>query len=559
MKGAAIAGAAMLAGLGAPPDLARAAESAAAPAGAVELPPMMVEESVSSVPWLYVNAGGTEFLSRCSSATTRDLAEAWLGKLQLVRAVIPEEFLVRMDVPAVFVLYGQEVKQAMSAEIQRELQGGADRMRVENRINIAPSMRLADRDMHASIAYIDETLFDGAMLSIAPSHVRYLLSGRVPELPAWLVEGMERLWQGADFVAQPITLRPLVWMNATASVVLADDASAPRALLPARELFTGDSLRGSERARGPRAEVRASTQELFVRWALVAGGSTRDALWKLAARSAEEPVTEAMFEEIFGFGFSELRDRLSDYLPKAVRATPRLDPGPKPSLPPFEVERATPNQIARIRGEWERLAIGHVQRRMPRVREPYIAQARRTLRRAYDTGDRDPRLLATMGLCEIDAGSEETARPFLEAAVQGGVIRPRAYGELARLRFAELSRGAPEAKTFSYLELAPVLDPLRRALAQAPALPEIYELLARAWERCDVAPTATELAELELGARLFGQRPSVAYPVALALARHGKKAEAAALLDAVAIHVRDEPTRALVARLRGELPAATNR
>jgi len=53
-------------------------------------------------------------------------------------------------------------------------------------------------------------------------------------------------------------------------------------------------------------------------------------------------------------------------------------------LPDFEVERATSNEIARLRGEWERLAIGHVQRRLPRVREPYIAQARRTLRRAYD-------------------------------------------------------------------------------------------------------------------------------------------------------------------------------
>ena len=146
---------------------------------------------------------------------------------------------------------------------------------------------------------------------------------------------------------------------------------------------------------------------------------------------------------------------------------------PLPPTPRFEVERATPNEIARVRVEWERLAIGHVQRRLPRVREPYIAQARRTLRRAYNAGDRDPRLLATMGLCEIDADNPGEARQYLEPAIAGGVVRPRAYYELARLRFAELRRGAPETKIFSFTELAPVIDPLRRAVTQATQLEEV--------------------------------------------------------------------------------------
>ena len=186
-------------------SLAHAADSSPV----VELPPMLVEESVASVPWLYVNVGGTEFLSRCSSATTRDLVEAWLTKLQLVRTLVPEEFLAQMDVPAVFVLHSQDLQQTVSAEIQRELQaaptektdkagkGGASR---GSDVNIAPSMRLADRDMHASIAYVDEARFDGANLSISPSHVRYLLNARVPELPAWLAEGIERTWRRTDFV-----------------------------------------------------------------------------------------------------------------------------------------------------------------------------------------------------------------------------------------------------------------------------------------------------------------------------------------------------------------------
>ena len=37
--------------------------------------------------------------------------------------------------------------------------------RRETRVNIAPNMRLSDRDMHATIVYIDETLFDASALS----------------------------------------------------------------------------------------------------------------------------------------------------------------------------------------------------------------------------------------------------------------------------------------------------------------------------------------------------------------------------------------------------------
>ena len=521
--------------------------------GPVELPPMLVEESVSSVPWLYVHVGGTEFLSRCAESTTRDLVEAWLTKLQLVRTLVPDEFLAKMDVPSVFVLYAQDQKATVSAEIQRELLGreapGGEG------VNIAPSMRLSDRDMHASIAYIDEDLFDARGLSVSPSHVRFLLSRRVPELPAWLVEGIERTWRRADFILEPITLAPLIWISSSESSALAGDPAGPRALLPAGELFAPDGLRASNPH--PRlGTTRASQQELLFRWAVVSGGRTREAFWKFAAAAAEGPVNEERFEALFGFDYAELRDRLSDYLPKAVQQHPRLDPGRLPRLPAFEIERATPNQIARVRGEWERLAIGHVQRRLPQVREPYLAQARRTLRRAFDAGDRDPRLLATMGLCEIDAANDAGARQYLEPAVAAGVVRPRAYHELARLRFADLRNGKPDTKTFSFTDLAPIFGPLRRGLPQSPPLPEAYTLLAEAWTACELAPNPEELAELERGARLFARRPAVTYAIALALARHGKKTEAVAALDGCAGTAMDDELKAEVTRLREELAAS---
>jgi hypothetical protein len=538
-------------------NLAAKAQDAPAAGGVVELPPMLVEESVSSVPWLYVNVDGTEFLSRCSASTTRHLVKAWLTGMQLVRVFVPPEFMARLDVPAVFVLYAQDMKQTVSAEIERELQAQAGRGESSSgaRVGVAPSMRLSDRDMHASIAYIDESQFEAYALSVAPGHVGFLLRGRVPVLPAWLVEGIERSYRSADFILEPITLRPMIWNSRTESDALASDSTRPRAVLPANELFAPDAWRGLEKPHPRRVQARASTQELLFRWATVSGAATREAFWKFAARAAEGPVTEEMFEAIFGFDYSELRDRLSDHLPQAVERTSRVAPGRLPPLPPVEVERATSNQIARIRGEWERLAIGHVQRRLPQVREPYIVQARRTLRRAYEAGDRDPRLLATMGLCEIDAGNESAAREFLEPAVMAGVVRPRAYHELARLRFAELRRGRADATSFSYTELAPIIEPLRRGVKQSPPLPESFALLAEAWGNCEYAPNTAEFAELETGARLFVQRPGVVLPIARALARHGRKIEAATALDATVGYAMDPPTRTAIARLRAELLA----
>lgn len=536
--------------------VATTASLPAAPAGTkVELPPMMVEESVAGVPWLYVNAGGTEFLSRCSFGTTRNMVEGWLTKLQGVRALVPEEFLGQMDAPSVFVLYSQDLEQKVSVEIQRELQAAGAQ---SGGVDIAPSMRLADRDLHGSIAYIDETRFDAAMMSIAPSHVRFLVQSRMPALPAWLVDGIERAWRRADFILHPITLNPLVWEDPGESEGLAADALRPRAVLPASELFANEALRAVETRYPRRVAVRASTQELFVRWAWVSGGPVKEAFWKLAAMSAEAPITEERFEACFGFDFAELRDRLSDYLPKAVRETAWVSPGKSPDLPEVRVERATPSQVARVRGEWERLAIGHVRRRLPQVAEPYIAQARRTLRRAYDAGDRDPRLLATMGLVEVETGNLEGARPLLEAAVAGGVVRPRAYYELAALRWLELTR-AVDAPALPFAQVAPVIAPLRQALPQAPALPEIYALLAEAWQRSELAPNRAEWDELERGARLFAGRPSVGLPVARALARHGRKAEAATLLAAAAAFPMDDDTRTGVERLRRELAAPETR
>ena len=137
----------------------------------------------------------------------------------------------------------------------------------------------------------------------------------------------------------------------------------------------------------------------------------------------------------------------------AVSAAVRREDGtvaryPAARLAALRVERATSNQITRVRGEWERLAIGHVPRGLRQAREPDLVQARRRLRRALVSGERAPRLRATLGRCDSDAGNEAAGREFLERATDAGVVRPCAFSELAGLRFAASRRAAPETARF---------------------------------------------------------------------------------------------------------------
>lgn len=527
----------------------------------VELPPLIVAESTTSAQWWYTRGEGVEFLSRCGPSLTRHYAEAWLRQMQLVRTLVPARFLARLDVPAVIVLYPKGLKQAVTPEIQRQLQAiqadqfspGLPRYENGGRVGFAPNMRLNDRDMHAAFVSVDEARFDARTLIVAPGYLHFLLVGRVPALPEWLVEGLDRTYLHADFVKTPITLPPLVWTNRWDSEALARDPDRPRALLPGNELFAPNAAKAGDTGHPRRVEVMHSGAELFVRWAIDAGGPTREALWTFAGRAAEEPVTEEMFEACFGFGFAELRDRLSDYLPRAVKESPRVYAGKPPAAPRVEVRPATPSEIARIRGEWERLAIGQIQATQPQVRELYVEQARRTLQAAFVSGDRDPRLLATLGLCELDAGNPTGAREYLEPAIAGGVIRPRAYFEVARLRWAALRSGRPETEMATAVELAEVLRPLRQAAKQAPPLPEVFALYAEAWVRCDSTLGPEDLAVLETGARLFARHPVVSFYLAVAFARHGLRERALHVITASEDYIRDEAARRRFADLRATL------
>ena len=251
-----------------------------------------------------------------------------------------------------------------------------------------------------------------------------------------------------------------------------------------------------------------------------------------------------------------MNDRLSDYLPSAVRSGFRLDVIDELKLPPIRPRKATETEVARLKGDWERLEIIGVKARHPELALRYVEQARRTLMRAYDLGERDPRLLAVIGLLFCDIGDDATARPHLEAAVADGVVRPRVYQELARIRFAE-GRAAPagDQGRLSEMQVREVLVLLNQARKQAPPLAGVYLLTGAVWGQSAVAPTRDELAVLGEGVRLHPHDLKMIFNAAVLYAHHGFTEEATAFLEQGLREAGDTPMQRSFERLRAALLA----
>ncbi len=211
----------------------------------------------------------------------------------------------------------------------------------------------------------------------------------------------------------------------------------------------------------------------------------RDArpLWNFLDRASREPVSEAMFKECFGESFEKMDTRLRRYLPAATLkgSTIRLYPEQSLEPPPFVIDDASIEQISRIRGRLERLEIAYVKELYPELTDRYVQQARKTLRRSYDREDRDPRLLAELGLLECDAGDDRAAEPFLTAAVKARVIHPRVYFELARIKYAAALRSSQPKLGLNGKQVEELVGILENRLEQSPALPRIFELVHQIW------------------------------------------------------------------------------
>jgi hypothetical protein len=536
---------------------ARAAETPPTDGRVVALPPFLVEEA-KGPPWRYAEGHGFEVLSRCSEATTRRVIETQVRLHQLLGEILPESLRLQLTLPRLLIIYDRDIPAAASREVIAKLLGTGPALpgaAPAKRYGILPNLRLWDRD-ELGMFMIARDNFDGRQLALTRDYLSYLLLNRLPVLPSWFAVGFMSMYHDIVFEPTELRLKPMGWISAAQMEELRGDPKLNVVVTPLADILAGRMPQGGDASVARR--WRAQT-ELFLRWALCADNHAhRGALWKFVERAAVEGARPEVFEECFGMDLLAAERAVAAYRPTAVETEVHFRPQSlsRPTALPLRV--ATPAELARIKGSWERLEIHHVKLSAPELTAKYIDQARRTLTRIPPGDERDGRLLAALGLCEIDAGDDAAARGYLEeAAKKTKTLRPRAAFELARLRFAEFEKQA--AATGGWLsveQIVRVFEPLFAARAQNPPLPEVYELVATVWNRSASPPTRGHLAVLDEGVRLFPQRASLILRAAELNIRHGFREDALALIEVGQRFVVDEAARGRLAQLRAQLEPA---
>lgn len=543
----------------------------------VALPPFLVEEAQKGPPWRYAAPPGYEVLSRCSDSVTRRVVASHQRLHQLLAEVLPPSLQFQCTVPRTLIVYDEELQPAASREVILRLlrqdalapaedlpapsfgRGGFRPAVPARRMSFLPNLRLWDRDAMAVFMIVRRDDFDAERLSLTQDYVSFLVKNRLPALPPWFVAGFLTLYGQMHNEGERLTLDELEWISAAHTAALKKDPKTAPPIQPLADFF---ALRLPEPGEPPAFEplkAWAAQAALFVRWGLEADeGAHRAALWRFTERAAVHGASEELFTECFGVGYAAAHEKLAAYLPVAVRRSvvfriPRGAPRPAPLV----LRNANDTEIARLKGDWERLEVPYVKKIEPRLAEKYLEQARRTFRRAHDRGDRDPRLLAVMGLCEADAGDDAAARELLEAAAMVGPLRPRANYELARLRLAA-ARAAPAGPgpLIDSEQVAEILKPLFAARADEPPLPEVYELIADVWAVAATKATRGHLGVLDEGVRLFPRRGPLVLRAAEMNLRHGYPAEAAVLAEIAERITTDDADRARLTALRLALEKA---
>lgn len=481
-----------------------------------ELPPFVVTGFALGPNWRYASIPGFEIITQCSDGESREIIEAIHRGRQLMLA---PEFWQDFAVPMTVVLFNQPpVSSGQPASF------GSIRLPGEiiSHWNNLIKRTLDDRESFALNLW-PGTFFYSATFRF---HTRTLLQRRTPAAPAWLSAGLlggygiyregvywypgnrtKRILHANWHSREELDVARTLSFEAGKQLDKGKRPLSPSLLQPFLTDFPA-LFESAPPAMEDAAEARwACTAALFSRWGIYGRQRPEQVaqFWLFADRASREPVNEQLFRDCFGQSYAEVRAELSWYLAIALTedaiTTARMEPPPK-----IKFREATNAEVARVRGEWERMESVALAAQFPELAESARTQAAATLNRAYKTGNRDPRLLASLGLLAMDAGDYQTAHNHLEAAVVGRVTGPRVYLETARLRWAA-SRLDDEG-TLAPEALAGVIDLLMTAEQQGPPLAAVYLLLANATMQARLV-TPAQADALRRGLAFFPRLPDL--------------------------------------------------
>jgi hypothetical protein len=520
----------------------------------VELPKFEVTDSRVLPPpekWLYAEIPGFEILSRISERETKRFVRDFMLLQEVVATIMPGLLNGYTPVPTALVLCGGAGKGFDEFLPQdRSLERfGTNSLFFQNseRAAIVIDFALAELQVEN-----DTRLEADPYRAFYAAYFRFLIRRQLAgKAPPWFEEGLVQLFAATEFDKKTITFAQIGDGFGAEKIGDFNRMLSQRSLMPFREMLA---------AGGPRARNAFWSAQCyaFVHFCLYSYNKKyQQAFVKFVQRLDQEEPSEALFKECFGKTYNQVATELRGYIDFTAykKVEYRAKKGQSLPEPPAVALRPAPDaHVGRIKGEVLRLG-GHGE------------AARNTLIAPYVRGERDPRLLAALGLDEKQAGEDERARKFLEAAVNAKVDRARAYLELARLRWNEVrARPAAGDGRLSDGQVSAVLTPLFAARKLRPPLAEVYGLIADTWSISAVPPDREHLEVAIEGVRKFPRDTALAMQVALLAAKRGFPAEAASLARHGAKVAREPGERdrfqlmasALERDATGAKPAATD-
>jgi hypothetical protein len=497
---------------------AAAAESGATkPAGEViELPKFEVTDSrllPQPEAWHYARIPGFEILSNASQGATKRFVGDFLLLQSAVEAIMPGLSRGHVPVPTALILCGRgnSFEQFVPAE-QEAFRFGRNALFFQNpeRAAIVVDFALAEIQLTDNTTEESDP-YRGFYLE----YFRYLIRRQMSRPPPpWFEEGLVQIFAAMDVSRKWITFGQVGDGFGGEKTGDFNRRLAERALIPFRDFLERD--RPTERGTFWSAQCYG-----FVHLCLYGMNKKhqRGFITYLQRLETEEP-TEALFKDCFKLSYDQMGLELRSYIDFTFyQATQfRAKKGEElPKPPEIALQKAPDAVVGRVKGEVLRLA-------------GKGTEAREALIAPFIRGERDPQLLAALGLDEKLAGRDERARKFLEAAVAGKTDRARAYLELGRLRLAE-AKAAPVAprQLLTAAQVQGVLTPLFVARTLQPPLAEVYALIAQTWTLSAQAPERGHFDVVLEGVRRFPRDTGLVLDAALLAAKRGFASDAAKL------------------------------
>lgn len=529
----------------------------AARAKALPLPPITVQQDL---PWLYGRIEGFEVLTLCSIRVTEQFLSA-----QIKGSLIPaQQFRTPRTRSVEIVLWGGDTKAIPPTRKTKYADSGY--RFGPGQINgwfIPDVIARSDGDslvLSANLKTVDS--YETAAAQLA----RCLLADRTPSVPQWMQEGMfgdQGLFPGdlgiqaygdTSQLSGMLLLPYLPWEGPEPQA-----EAAAAALIPLADFFRGPPTTADRAAR----LHWCSQAGLLARWAIADDESIRQqrsvGYWRLAALAAQRPITEQDFAACFKMDYARATTKLAACLLATRRNTARYSPfalsATLPQLDKFILRPATLTEIARLRGNFERMQMNALRESFPDVSRKFEAAARRTLFGAYKSGLSDPAFLGVLGEFEYDTGDLATAREHLEAAATAKQAGTRALLALAHLRLTAARTDLAHGVLFPPAALASILTPLFQARAREPSLSETYTAIGEAWAQSATPPTADNLAVLVEGVKVFPYNSALRWQAIELHRQHKFFQEALALVDQGLALASTEAERARLQQIQTTLRA----